>query len=80
MLTKLFWWMLPFSVILNGLKIVIDLTNNKHDQLYANSLNIAAILIGIIFVKANDDYLSFVISACSILTALLQINLDPKVQ
>lgn len=78
-LKRVYKCMLPLSLLLNSLKITLDLINNKHDQLYVNSMNIGVLLCGMVLVRINDDYLKVVISISSIITSFLQLNLDPKV-
>ncbi|CAD8043675.1 unnamed protein product [Paramecium primaurelia] len=77
-LRKVFYTMTPVSLILNVLKIAVDLSKNKYDQLYVNSANIAVVFIGVLLVKFNEKYLRLFITSCSIMTALLQLNLDPN--
>ncbi|XP_001347098.1 hypothetical protein (macronuclear) [Paramecium tetraurelia strain d4-2] len=77
-LRKVFYTMTPSSLILNVIKVAVDLSKSKYDQLYVNCANIAVIIIGVLLVKINEKYLRFFITLCSVMTALLQLNLDPN--
>ncbi|CAD8048619.1 unnamed protein product [Paramecium sonneborni] len=77
-LRKVFYTMTPISLIFNILKISVDIAKHKYDQLLINFANMAVILIGVLLYKVNEKYLRLVITVYSIISGLLQLNIDPE--